>query len=105
MKKFFMWLKEKLLALKEWIETHFVETIIIGSIGISAMVKLTRAVSSNMRTRELRDLKDRYIYDRSNGAYIRLKRSLRNNDWIVLDDCKKQGMTLVQALNQMRVLK
>lgn len=48
--------------------------------------------------------KDRYIYDRSLGMYLKTRRPLRNKDYIMINRRRRNGEKLSDILTSMNIL-
>lgn len=92
----------------QYIEEHK-EVIIIATplilAGIGLMKKGIGGVGRFRAMHELRDLKDYRVYDRRLGAYLRLRRPLRNSDWQLITPRMNNGEKLVDILQKMDLLK
>ena len=68
--------------------------------GISITKGLIRTHNLNKESQ----LKDLYCYDRSLGHYWKLRRELTNNEWVEIDQRKKNGERLADILSELKVL-
>lgn len=78
--------------------------IVLPVVGATAMT-LGKGVIKSHHLKKEEKLKDNYCYDRSLGHYWKLKRSLTNDEWLEIDQRKKEGERLSDILASMKVLK
>lgn len=78
--------------------------VAIGSVIFAGGKYLGKAVIKHQQIKEQEDVKNLYCYDRSLGHYWKLRRELRNDEWIEIDRRKQQGERLSDILYSMRVL-
>ena len=81
------------------------EIIVLTPIAVATTEKLIRSVRRDQRLKEERELKEKYIYDRSCGSYVPLKRKLNNKERLELARRKRNGETSTEILSSMRVVK
>ena len=85
-------------------------TVITGAIGAVAAVPKIVSVTNDLRTKRRlekveRD-KKRYIYDRSSGCYIPLKRELTGDELRYVDlNRKYHTKSLIEVLNELNVIR
>lgn len=84
---------------------HKEEIIVLTPVVVATTEKLIRTGRRSKRLKEERYLKDSYVYDRSRGCYIELRRKLTNRELLELDRRKRNGESLIEILSSMRVLK
>ena len=88
----------------EWCRDNPEMAIAIGG-GILAGSKfLVKSGIKRSNLNKQEDLKNLYCYDRSLGHYWKLRRELRNDEWIEIDRRKRSGETLSDILYSMHVL-
>lgn len=69
-------------------------------------LELTKEIVRANRTNDEKALKERYIYDRSNGHYYECKRKVKNREWAEIDARHQlTGEPIGQILQDMRLLK
>lgn len=78
-------------------------TLVLG--GIAAVKKLTGGATKMAAIHAERDLKDLRVYDRRLGAYLHLRRPLKNGDWKTINTRIKNGERLADILQKMDMLK
>ena len=81
------------------------EIVILAPIAVAATEKLIRNVRHDQRLKEERELKEKFVYDRSCGSYVPLKRKLSNKERLELARRKRNGETSSEILSSMRVVK
>lgn len=103
--------KKKIVAVITWInDNRELALILIPAViaGTGFMVKGGISIAKGLiRTHNLKKeeaLKDLYCYDRSLGHYWKLRRELTNNEWIEIDQRKKNGERLSDILYELKVL-
>ena len=84
------------------------QNFIIGAtpvvMGIAA--KTIKYITKQRQIKKTQDLKDRYIYDRSEGHYWELKRPLRADEWKYISRQRSaHGRKYVDILSELGVLK
>ena len=104
--------KEKFLRkwnnFRVWFYNNQEMILILSPIIIGAAAggtKLIRVVGRNINLRKEERLKNLYCYDRSLGHYWKLKRELKNSEWVTIDKRRKSGERLAEILSDMKVLK
>lgn len=66
---------------------------------------VTRTAGRSINLHKEANLKKLYCYDTSLGHYWRLKRPLKNSDWVTIDKRCREGESLANILNDLKVLK
>lgn len=101
--------KKKIADLKRkaaeiWTENKEILMVAIpGAIGVVG--KGINMLGRRSNLRKEKNLKDRYIYDRSMGHYWELKRNLKQSEWSEIERRKHSGEKLGDILNSMKILK
>ena len=103
--------KAKLEKVWIWIANNL-ETIIpliplivcIIKVVASLMIKHSDGKRHDARIAEERDLKDRYIYDRSAGFYWHLTRDISQGEKMAIDQRHREGESYSKILSDMRLL-
>lgn len=90
---------------REWCSKHKAEIVVFGPVIISGVVEVIKITTKKHNVNEEKRLKDNYIYDRSQGHYYELRRKLKSSEWLLIDQRKREGESLGQILQDMRVLK
>lgn len=99
--------KQKLSNAGNFVREYKEEFMILSPIiiaGITGVTKVSKGMIRNHNLNKEQDLKELYCYDRSLGHYWKLRKPLSNNDWIAINDRKKNGETLADILSSMNVL-
>ena len=108
-------IKEKTIELKNkavektkkaycWcIENPETALAIVGAV-LSGAAYIGKAAVKRSNIKAEEDVKNLYCYDRSLGHYWKLRRELRNDEWLEIDRRKKDGERLSDILNSMCVL-
>lgn len=99
--------KRKFSNAVNFVSDHKEEIMILSPIimaGIAGVTKVSKGMIRNHNLNKEQDLKELYCYDRSLGHYWKLRKPLSNNDWITINDRKKNGEALADILSSMNVL-
>ena len=99
------WLTNKTYQAKVFWEENRDYIVVLAPIVLASGERVIRSVSRNKRLAEERDLKDRYIYDRSFGCYYELKRKPTQSEYLEIDRRKRNGESMGSILNSMRLIK
>lgn len=95
---------EKTVSICLWVRDNWE---IVSVLGAGAATLVGSGVKSYRKHRDIRQqqmLKDRYIYDRRTGHYWHLNRTPSNNQMLELDERRRRGETLGEALRNMRLI-
>lgn len=87
-----------------WCKAHPQETLAIGGAIFSGVCYFGKAAIKRSNIKAAEDVKNLYCYDRSLGHYWKLRRELRNDEWLEIDKRKQNGERLSDILDSMRVL-
>lgn len=107
--------KEKFLEIKDktvaktkkavqWCKDNPDLALGIGTVVLAGGKYLGKAAIKHHQVKEQEDVKNLYCYDRSLGHYWKLRRELRNDEWLEVDRRKREGEPLSYILASMRVL-
>lgn len=88
----------------QWCKTNPEMAITIGSVIFAGGKFCAKAAIKHKNIKDQENVKNLYCYDRSLGHYWKLRRELRNDEWIEIDRRKMQGERLSDILYSMRVL-
>ena len=88
----------------EWCKDNPEYAIAIGSAIFAGGKYCAKAAVKHHQIKAQEDVKNLYCYDRSLGHYWKLRRELRNDEWIEIDRRKQNGERLSDILFSMRVL-
>ena len=112
-------LKEKLKSIFEkfkdilkksfaWMSDNKELTVVLVPVAASFVggtIKIARDLSRKHDIYKQKVLKTHYVYDPSNGNYLELKRAINNRDAVELNQLRKDGMTVTEALYKMGMLR
>ena len=87
-----------------WCKANPQEALAIGGVILSGVCYLGKAAIKRSNIQAQEDVKNLYCYDRSLGHYWKLRRELRNDEWLEIDRRKQNGERLSDILDSMRVL-
>ena len=99
--------KDKIIDGVRWVKDNPETAGILATVGTAVIgggIKLTKNLVRTHNLHKEQFNKERYIYDRSLGMYLRTKRPLRNKDYITINNRRKNGEKLSQILEDMRIL-
>lgn len=91
----------------EWVDVHKDEIAVGAAIlgPLSALgVKWHHDWSRARKAEQEQFNKERFVYDRSLGMYLKLRRKLTNNDYIIINQRKAGGEKLSDILASMNLL-
>ena len=87
-----------------WCKNNPESALAIGGVIFSGVCYLGKAAIKRSNIKAEEDVKNLYCYDRSLGHYWKLRRELRNDEWLEIDRRKRNGESLSDILCSMRVL-
>lgn len=90
---------------KEWWNNNKQWVMVTTPIALTFVTTIVRGVNKKANLRESKRLKECYVYDRSLGHYLELKRKLTSQEWKIIDERKMKGEKLIDILNDLKVLK
>jgi hypothetical protein len=85
------WFQDKKCRIRLWIDAHKTEIITYGPIVISIAAGSLRKLARHNEQVKAQNLKDLYVYSRSTGHYIKMKRKLKTNEWAEFNRRKRLG--------------
>lgn len=99
------WLGDKAWKAKLFWDKNrdYLVVIIPAAVGLGG--KAINSANRRHRIREEEYLKKQFMYDRRMGAYLELRRQPSQKELLQIDKMKKEGMSLPDILNKMRLLK
>ena len=75
-------------------------------VAVGGAFELAKAIVKTKQTNDEKALKERYIYDRSNGHYYECRRKVKNKEWAEIDARHSlTGEGIGEILQDMRLLK
>ena len=81
------------------------EIVIPVAITLSTgLVKISKMAVKSKNLKKEERLKEEYCYDRSLGHYWKLRRPLTNDEWLEIDQRKRDGERLSDILAELKVL-
>lgn len=86
-----------------WIKDNWEIVSIAGTVLVGVTGKSIKMISKHRQNQFAKNLKDRYIYDRSNGHYWKLRKTPSNSDLLELER-RRKDVGLGQALSDMRLI-
>ena len=95
--KFHEWIRKG----RDWCEVHKDELgigAVVASILIPAAAKWHSDRAKVQKAEQEQFNKERYVYDHSLGMYLKLKRPLTNNDYVLINARKAHGEKLSNIL-------
>ena len=98
-------LKWKIHTMTEWCNENREVLIVFGPVLFGSIMEIVKVSIRYKTGRDEKRLKDRYIYDRSNGHYYELKRKPKNSEWLQIEQRKLNGESIGWILNDMHLLK
>jgi hypothetical protein len=102
------WFNKKVNDTTNWIrdnkETLAIAVPVIAA-GLSGTTKIIKGISKNVALKQEKELKEKFIYDRSLGKYLELKKPLNSNQLKTVLERKENGEKLSTILNNMNLLK
>ena len=87
-----------------WCKENPELAIPIASMIFAGGKYLGKAAIKHKQVKEQENVKNLYCYDRSLGHYWKLRRELRNDEWLEVDRRKKNGERLSDILDSLHVL-
>ena len=99
------WCSDKWRRTKDWCYNHKEMIVVFGPVAIGSVIECVKVVTKRSNVKEEKRLKENYIYDRSNGHYVELRRKPKQREWIQIDQRRANGENLAQILMDMRLLK
>ena len=102
------WFYKKLNNTVNWVQNNKEALIIIIPIvgaGVSGSTKVIKGISRHIALNKEKRLKELFIYDRSLGKYLELKKPLTNSQLKTILNRKENGEKLSIILQNMNLLK
>ena len=95
----------KIQSAKDWVVRNKDTVITLTPVVVGGVTTVVKVVGKYVNQHKQEDLKDLYCYDRSLGHYWKLRRELTNDEWLEIDKRKKNGESLSDILDELKVLK
>lgn len=102
------WFNKKVNETAQWVGNNKEALAIIipvVGVGIKGIAKIIKGVSRNAALKQERYLKENFIYDRSLGRHLELKKPLSNEQMKSILERKENGERLASILQNMNLLK
>ena len=97
--------KDSFETAKDWCIYHKEDLMVYIPMGIAGVTGIAKFVGRQRRISMERKLKDLYVYDRSMGRYVELKRKLNQKDLIQISSRRKCGEKLTDILIDMKLVR
>lgn len=98
-------LKNKFHKAVGWCKDNKEILVIIIPAGAAALAGTTKLIGKAIDVHKEHNLQDLKCYDRSLGHYWELKRKLGNDEWVMIEQRRKNGERLADILSDLKVLK
>lgn len=92
----------------EWMQDNPELTIALAPVALAAIgggAKVIRGMSRKSDLRRQKMLKELYIYDHSNGVYIRVKHPMSGREAATFSKLRRSGLSVSEALERMHLIK
>lgn len=99
------WLKNKKTDAEVWWEENKEIFAVIAPAALGAAAWGFRVLGKRANLRKEQILKDKFVYDTSLGHYWELKKKLTNEQWVEIENRRRNGESLGNILARMGVLK
>lgn len=102
------WFNKKLNETAQWVGNNkeaLAVIIPVVGVGIKGTAKIIKGVSRNAALKQERYLKENFIYDRSLGRHLELKKPLSHEQMKSILERKENGERLASILQNMNLLK
>lgn len=100
--------KEKVHDTYVWLDDNKEYLIVIIPAVMTVVeggLRLSKSISRNIANKQEQKMKDMYIYDRSLGKYVELKKPLSNSDMKTILDRRENGEKLSNILIDLNLIK
>lgn len=91
----------------EWIKDHPTESVMLATAGTAALSEVRKCVNRAHQMSDMRkeqELRDRYIYDRSSGMYLKTRKNLTQAERTEYSIRRSRGESAVDILRSLRLL-
>ena len=102
------WFNSKLKNTAKWLSDNKETIAVVVPVviaGVSGSTKIVKGISKHVALNKEKQLKERFVYDRSLGKYLELKKPLSNSQLKTILDRKENGEKLGVILQNMNLLK
>ncbi len=97
--------KAKCEEIGDWLSKNKETVLVLTPVVIGGVTTIVKVVGKRVNLHKEEAVKNLYCYDRSLGHYWRLRRELSNQEWLEIDQRKKNGERLSDILAELKVLK
>ena len=98
-------LKEKFSRAMDWCKDNKEILIIVVPAATAAITGGVKLVGKIVDCHQEHNHQNLTCYDRSLGHYWQLKRELSNDEWVAIEQRRKNGERLADILTELKVLK
>ena len=99
------WLKNRVTDVKDIWDNNKKEIIILAPVVLAIASRVTRSINKAIAYHQETILKDQRVYDPSLGHYYELNKKLNNDQWLEIENRRKNGESYGNILRSMNVLK
>lgn len=96
--------RDKYLDAKTFYQNNREECLILIPTLVTAFAGGIKFISKRLDARQDKIHRDREIYDRSLGAYMRMKRRPTQKEWDIIGERKANGENYYKILKEMKLL-
>lgn len=99
-------IKDRYYRVSDWCRANQEVVVLTVPIAVGGAFELAKTIVKTKSTSDEKALKERYIYDRSNGHYYECRRKVKNKEWAEIDARHAlTGESVGTILQDMRLLK
>lgn len=99
-------IKDRYYRISDWCRANQEIIALTVPIAVGGCFELAKTIVKTKQTNDEKALKERYIYDRSNGHYYECRRKVKNREWAEIDARHSlTGEGIGEILQDMRLLK
>ena len=98
-------LRWKMQSVAEFCSRHKEAIVVFGPVVIGTGAEIFKVIMKKHNNDVERDLKEKYIYDRSAGHYYELRRKPKQSEWRMIDARRNAGESYGEILYSMGLLK
>lgn len=97
--------KENFDKVKTWCADHPQEALGAITVFVTGAAGVSKTIGKQVALHKEKHLKDDYIYDRSLGRYVELRKKLNQKDLVEISRRKREGERLTDILLDMRLVR
>lgn len=99
-------IKDRWYRTCNWCRANKEVIALTAPVAVGGAFELAKTIVKAKQTNDEKALKERYIYDRSNGHYYECRRKVKNREWAEIDARHTlTGESIGSILQDMRLLK